>query len=107
ANAGQRADQFQAKIDALDKEIEAAPRTSWDVLYAHRYELTAELNLAATQRNILQEYAQFLSAAQGSGSAALTQKIDELERSVPEILPPSNRLATTMPSAQVATAQPF
>src|SRR2546421_12036127 len=85
AAAAERAASVQTRLDALDKQIQSEPGGSIDLLYARRYELTAELNLANTQRDVLQEYAMFMVSTESGDSAAIAQKIDELERSVPEV----------------------
>jgi small-conductance mechanosensitive channel len=60
------------------------------------------LNLANTQRDILQEYAAFMISTDGEG-ATLSQKIDELERSLPEIQMDARAGATTAPSNAAST----
>src|SRR5581483_10985187 len=60
--ASQRAAQIQARLQDLDQEISKASGDQLNVLYARRYELTAELNLANTQRDVLQDFAVFMTS---------------------------------------------
>jgi len=99
AGVGEAAAQVGRKLDDLERQLESAAPNARDAIYARRYELTAELNLANTQRDVQEEYAMFVVSAESGDSAALGQKIDELERSVPELQMAGSRGPTTAPSA--------
>ena len=70
--------QYQEQIQDIDRQIAKASSDQLDVLYARRYELTAELNLANTQRDVLGDYAKFTISTEGGDNASLSQKIEQL-----------------------------
>ncbi len=105
AEAQQRASQAQADLNQLDHDITNAPAGSADLLYAKRYELTAQLNLANTQRNVLEEYAQFMQVADSDGAASFPQKIDQLEQSVPDLQALSGKTEVSNSSSAAPTGQ--
>jgi small-conductance mechanosensitive channel len=85
ANAAARAAELEAQLRELDNELRAAPPASQPAVAARRDELQARLNLARAQADVLAEYTGFLTGAQAGGDIGLRRKIDDLERSLPEI----------------------
>ncbi len=79
ANADQRIEQLQARIEELGRALAAAPVKQRENLAAQRDRLTGELNLAKARRENLQGLLSFLSGAEGGGLAA---RISDLERSI-------------------------
>ncbi len=55
---------------------------------AMQSKLAAQLDLATAQRDALSQYAQFISSS-GNGDATLSEKIDQLAQTVPEIASPA------------------
>ncbi|HEX3356777.1 MAG TPA: mechanosensitive ion channel family protein [Tepidisphaeraceae bacterium] len=103
AEAQERANQAQAQLNQLDHEIETAAAGSSDLLYAKRYEITAQLNLANTQRDVLQEYAQFMQVADNDSAAGFPQKIDQLEQSVPDLQTPADNAGASHSASAAST----
>src|SRR5436305_208509 len=62
-----------------------APPSLPPALPARRDRLVAQLDLATAQRDILRQYTGFITTAQSGDTIGLGQKIDELQRSVPEV----------------------
>jgi len=83
AAAARRIAQIQADLDALDVQASGAAPTSQPAIAAHRDKLLAELNLAKTRQQVVQDFAAF-SSDQNASSETLTQKIADLEGTVPE-----------------------
>src|SRR5262249_38662361 len=105
-SAAKHADECRRQIREIDAKYDTASPNQRATLSSRRYELTAELNLANTQRDVLEEYAMFAVSAESGDSAALSQKIDELERSVPELQMSASRAPTTAPSGAQAAFDP-
>ena len=111
AAAADRAAKFQVQLDVANSELASTQPTSRPALLAARRDrLAAQVNLAQAQRDVMLQYAGFVSSAQGD-TAGLAQKIAEIQQSVPEIplqapaTQPSNTDETTA-VAVAAAAQP-
>jgi small-conductance mechanosensitive channel len=107
AEAQERADQAQGQLNELDHEIANAAAGSADLLYARRYEVTAQLNLANTQRDVLEEYARFMQVADNDSAASFPQKIDQLEQSVPDLQTPAGGGSAGNSSPAAPSGQSF
>ena len=83
AEAATRVSQLQGKIADLDRQIQAAGPDNSALLQTQRDELAAELDLAKTTHDSINQVASFV-AIQGDSSSSLTDQIAELQRSVPE-----------------------
>jgi small-conductance mechanosensitive channel len=98
---------IHAQLDALNSQAGQAPPTSQPVISARRDKLTAELNLAGARMKVLQDFSKF-SAETGQSAESLGQKIDDLEKAVPEATPgaPPPESSTSAASAtQVNSSQ--
>ncbi len=82
AAADQRADQAQAQIEQINRQLESASPKALARLLALRDEVTSELNFAKARRDSLRKLIGFFS---GSGEGGLGAKINDLARSVPEL----------------------
>jgi small-conductance mechanosensitive channel len=92
AAAEQRAEQAQAEIEQINRQLETAPERSRARLRALRDEVTSEANFARARRDALRSLLGFLSAGDEGGLAA---RVAELERSVPEALATAPKPAAT------------
>ncbi len=81
AAAEQQAEQAQAEIDRVNRELQNAPERSRARLLALRDEVMSEANFAKARRDALRTLIGFLSAPDEGG---LGGRIGEMERSVPE-----------------------
>ena len=81
AAAEQRAEQAQAQIEQLNRQLENANGMARSLLLALRDEVTSEANFAKARRDSLRTLLGFLSSPNEAGLAA---RISELERSIPE-----------------------
>ena len=77
------ADQHVADLKAQLNESYRTAKTPADA--ARQSLLAAQLDLATTQRDALTQYAGFMVTTTGGGAASLSDKIDQLEHTVPEI----------------------
>jgi small-conductance mechanosensitive channel len=78
--AGQRAIDLKNRIGILSRTGKSAADA------ALQSKLAAELDLAVTERDSLSQYAQYMINSSNS-DATLAQRIDELQRTVPELMP--------------------
>jgi small-conductance mechanosensitive channel len=102
ATANQRIAQLQAQLDEINRQIQATMATSRPVLEGHRDSIASQLNFAKTRQSALQNFVGFMSTLDTSGSAGLLQRIDELQRSTPDLQPPGD--AAEGPRAAAAVA---
>jgi small-conductance mechanosensitive channel len=93
-----RIDQDQSKLDALDKQIETAPRSQRQNLTTQRDSLQAEISLDQATQDAVQKLATFVESSEESGVGGFAGSINDLARTVPEILGDTN--------AQKAAAKP-
>jgi small-conductance mechanosensitive channel len=93
-----RIEQDQSNLDALNKQIETAPRSKRQTLTAQRDSLQAEIALDQATQDAVQKLATFVENSEESGVGGLGGNINDLARTVPEVLGDA--------SAQKAAAKP-
>jgi small-conductance mechanosensitive channel len=100
-DANTRAQQAQAELDRLQRAAAAAPARQRATLQRQADEVKSELQLAQARRDTLQALSTF-SAQSGSGGASLVERMDALERSVPELrtTTAANAAPAAAPTAQ-------
>ncbi|HEX3544911.1 MAG TPA: hypothetical protein VHT31_10330 [Candidatus Acidoferrum sp.] len=74
-----------AKIDALDKQIAAAPKSKRDVLITQKQALEGELNLDNAIQEVIQKRAAFMEGGGDTGVEGLEGRINQLAHSVPGV----------------------
>jgi len=105
AAAEQRAEQAQAQIERINQQLETAPPRSRPRLLALRDEVTSEANFAKARRDALRNLLGFLSAP---GEGGLAAKVNDLERTVPEVGSARQKAAfATTASAQGVASRDF
>jgi small-conductance mechanosensitive channel len=77
---------LQSKIDDLDKQIVAAPKSKRDPLIAQKNALQGELALDEAVRDALQKRSAFLENTSDSGAEGLEGRINQLAHSVPGVV---------------------
>jgi small-conductance mechanosensitive channel len=93
-----RIDQDQSKLDVLNKQIETAPRSQRQNLTTQRDSLQAEISLDQATQDAVQKLATFVESSEESGVGGFAGSINDLARTVPEVLGDAN--------AQKAAAKP-
>src|ERR1700683_1483428 len=93
-----RIDQDQSKLDALNKQIASAPSSKRQSLSAQRDSIQGEIALDQATLDAVQKLATFVENSEESGVGGFSGSINDLARSVPEILGDAN--------AQKAAAKP-
>jgi small-conductance mechanosensitive channel len=88
----------QAKIDALNKQIERAAPSKRQSLTAQRDALQGEVGLDQATADAVQKLATFVETSSDSGASGFAGSISDLARTVPEVLGDAN--------AQKAAAKP-
>jgi small-conductance mechanosensitive channel len=88
----------QAKIDALNKQIERAAPTRRQSLIAQRDALQGEVELDQATADAVQKLATFMESSSDSGAGGFAGSINDLAKTVPEVLGDAN--------AQKAAAKP-
>ncbi len=88
----------QAKIDALNKQIERAAPSKRQSLIAQRDALQGEVELDQATADAVQKLATFVESSNDSGAGGFAGSINDLAKTVPEVLGDAN--------AQKATAKP-
>lgn len=88
----------QAKIDALNKQIERAAPSKRQSLIAQRDALQGEVELDQATADAVQKLATFVESGNDSGAGGFTGSINDLAKTVPEVLGDAN--------AQKAAAKP-
>ena len=89
ASAGQRgtnlarvAASTEERVRKLEGQVDAATTRPT----GERERLAAQLDLARAQRDVMRQYAEFVSAAEaGETAGSLAKRIDDLEQTVPEV----------------------
>jgi small-conductance mechanosensitive channel len=98
AAATQQIGDINAALADIDQQLAHGPTTQpADVLSARRAKLVAELNLTTERRDVIMNFASFMTGSQ-SGAAELLQKIDDLERTVPGLPANSEQSDNSAPS---------
>jgi small-conductance mechanosensitive channel len=80
----------QAKIDALNKQIERAAPPRRQSLIAQRDSLQAELELDQATADAVQKLATFIESNSDSGAGGFAGSINDLAKTVPEVLGDAN-----------------
>ncbi len=93
-----RIDQDQSALDALNKKIATAPQSKRQSLTVQRESLQAEIALDQATLDAVQKLATFVESNEESGVGGFSGSINDLARTVPEILGD--------PNAQKAAAKP-
>jgi small-conductance mechanosensitive channel len=88
----------QSKIDALNKQIERAAPSKRQSLTAQRDALQGEIELDQATADAVQKLATFVESSNDSGASGFAGSINDLARTVPEVLGDAN--------AQKAAAKP-
>jgi small-conductance mechanosensitive channel len=88
----------QSKIDALNKQIERAAPSKRQSLTAQRDALQGEVELDQATADAVQKLATFVESSNDSGASGFAGSINDLARTVPEVLGDAN--------AQKAAAKP-
>jgi small-conductance mechanosensitive channel len=102
ATADQRVTAIKAQLADLAQHGGKTP-----VDTARQSLLAAQLDLATTQRDALSQYAGFLATATGGSAESLSDKIDQLEETVPEIKSNPSTDAAKAESAASPESQEF
>ena len=84
AAAEQRVKQLQAEIDQITHDIQTASATSRPVLDAKKQKLVAELNLGKARQDVIRNLSEFVSGPGGGAAGTLLERIDDLQRSIPD-----------------------
>jgi hypothetical protein len=110
--ANHRVNAIQARIEETGAMLQKAPARTRATLLAKRNELKAELALAKQVESTIQKLVQFAGVQEsGAGPAGtLTAEINQLERSVPEVMPHQPAPSARAPAAHTAAsavARPF
>ena len=93
-----RIGQNQSKLDALNKQIETAPPSKRQNLSAQRDSLQGEIALDQATEDAVQKLASFVESSEESGVGGFAGSVNDLARTVPEVLGDAN--------AQKAAAKP-
>jgi small-conductance mechanosensitive channel len=81
-----RIDQDQSKLDALNKQLATAPSSKRQSLTAQRDSIQGEIALDQATQDAVQKLATFVESNEESGAGGFSGSINDLARSVPEIL---------------------
>ena len=98
-----RIDQDQSQLDALNKKIATAPQSKRQILTAQRDSLQGEIALDQATQDAVQKLATFAESSEESGVGGFSGSINDLARTVPEILGDANAQKA---AAKPAAAQP-
>jgi small-conductance mechanosensitive channel len=110
AKIAAQSDDTQTKLDAINKQIESAPRSKQRDLLAQRDRLQGLLTLNKALLDTIQKMASFVGGATESAEG-LEGSIDQLAHSVPEVVGDDNTkkpgtAATAAAAATAASAKP-
>jgi small-conductance mechanosensitive channel len=84
----------QSKIDALNKQIERAAPSKRQALIAQRDSLQGEVELDQATQDAVQKLANFVESSSESGAGGFAGSINDLARTVPEVLGDANAQKT-------------
>jgi small-conductance mechanosensitive channel len=102
AHLKQLAAAAEQRVADLKRELNASSQTAKTATdLARQSKLSAELDLASTRRDVLTQYSGFMTSAV-NGTATLGDKIDQLERTLPELQIDATADATKSTSAAAA-----
>lgn len=80
--------EVQSKIDALDRQIAAAPKNQRDALLAQKQALQGELSLDQAVGEVIQKRSAFMESSTDTAGEGLEGRINQLVRSVPGVMAP-------------------
>jgi len=89
-----RIDQDQSALDALNKKLATAPQSKRQSLTAQRDSLQAEIALDQATLDAVQKLTTFVENNEESGAGGFSGSINDLARTVPEILGDANAQKT-------------
>ena len=98
-----RIDQDQSLLDALNKKLATAPPGKRQSLAAQRDSLQGEIALDQATQDAVQKLATFAESSEESGVGGFSGSINDLARTVPEVLGDANAQKA---AAKPAVAQP-
>ncbi|MGA9568455.1 MAG: mechanosensitive ion channel family protein [Candidatus Acidiferrales bacterium] len=98
-----RIDQDQSLLDALNKKLATAPPGKRQSLAAQRDSLQGEIALDQATQDAVQKLATFAESSEESGVGGFSGSINDLARTVPEVLGDANAQKA---AAKPAAAQP-
>jgi small-conductance mechanosensitive channel len=106
SRAKDRVNRIESRLQDTDASLRKAPARTRATLIARRSELQAELGLAKEVQSTIQRFVQFagLQESSGSRSDALTAEINQLGRSIPEMMAGQTTGTSAGPPARNATA---
>ena len=79
----------QSKIEDLDKQIPAAPRSKRDALVSRKQALPGELALDKAIQEVIQKRSAFMESSTDTAAEGLEGRISQLARSVASVLAPA------------------
>jgi small-conductance mechanosensitive channel len=80
----------QSRIDNLDKQIAAAPRSKRDALVSQKQALQGELLLDQAIRDVIQKRTAFMESSTDTAAEGLEGRINQLAHSVPSVIAVAN-----------------
>ncbi len=106
--AEKRIADVHAQLDQVNQQIPKADPAALPALTARRDKLSSELELATARRDVLKNFSSFMSESAGGSAQGLSARIDELERSVPEVQTDSqaDQSSAPTPSSKTPAAKP-
>ncbi len=106
-DAAAHAAALQVELDSVNQQITDGSAATRPDLLARRDKIMAELNLAKARSDTIQRFSSMMGA-QGGGMT-LSEKIQDLERAIPDATPSPQSAATSPPanSTTATTPQPF
>jgi small-conductance mechanosensitive channel len=102
ATAVQRTTQLETELEKVEQDLRSAGSAAPPELQARRDELAAELNLARTRQDVLQNMVDFSSTGTSGG---LLQQVSDLENAIPEAQADTQSGPATRPSIDTSAAQ--
>jgi small-conductance mechanosensitive channel len=81
---------LQSKLDNINKQIAAAPKSKRDALIAQKQALEGELDLDNAVQEVIQKRAAFAESGMDSGGEGLEGRINQLAQSVPGVFAVTN-----------------
>lgn len=83
--AEKRVADLKAQLDEVNAQVPKADAAALPALIARRDKLSAELDLATSRRDVIKSLSGFVSESATGTAEGLSARIDDLERSVPDI----------------------
>lgn len=104
ASKESRLKQLQADAQRINDEIAHGAASTRPAIVSEKERLAAQLRLAAAQRDVMQKYAEFVASAEnGDTTGSLTRRINDLEKTLPEI---RKKPASTQQNVATPTTPP-